>query len=102
MYSDLDTEAFLAYAKAQHQERIQWAQLDALQLSGVLRQQSRAHRSRHDSALRHMCRSCRRAVRVRCQALWQRLGRRLKGKSEWAALASAQNKQRFRACRAVE
>ena len=72
MYPDLDTEAFLAYAKAHHQELIQQAKMDALQRSGVLRQQDRAHQPRHRPALRHMLRHCWRAVRLRCQALWQR------------------------------
>ena len=43
MYPDLDTEAFLAYAKAHYQELLQQAKIDALQRSGVLRQHGRAH-----------------------------------------------------------
>ena len=69
MYPDLDTEAFLAYAKAHHQELIQQAKMDALQRSGVLRQQGRAHQPRHQ-ALRHMLRHCWHTVRLRGQALW--------------------------------
>lgn len=72
MYPDLDTAAFLAYAKAHHQELIQQAKMDALQRSGVLRQQGRAPKPRHRPVLRHMLRNCRRAVRLRCQALWHR------------------------------
>lgn len=72
MYPDLDTAAFLAYAKAHHQELIQQAKMDALQRSGVLRQQDRAHQPWYRPALRHMLRHCWRAVRLRGQTLWQR------------------------------
>ena len=72
MYSDLDTEAFLAYARAHHQELIQQARIAALQRSGVLRQQARAHKPRHRPALWHRLRHCQRAVRLRCQTLWHR------------------------------
>ena len=72
MYPDLDTEAFLAYAKAHHQELIQQAKMDALRRSAVLRQQGRAPKPRQRPVLRHMLRHCRRAVRLRCQALWHR------------------------------
>ena len=72
MYPDLDTEAFLAYAKAHHQELIQQAKIDALQRSGVLRQQGRAYQPRQRPALRHMLRHCQRAVYLSCQTLWQR------------------------------
>jgi hypothetical protein len=72
MYPDLDTEAFLAYAKARHQELLQQAKIDALQRSGVLRQQGRTHQPRHRPALWHLCRNCWRAVHLGGQTLWQR------------------------------
>jgi len=72
MYPDLDTDAFLAYAKAHHQELIQQAKIDALQRSGVLWQQARAHQSRHCLALWHMCRHCWCVARLGVQTLWQR------------------------------
>ena len=72
MYPDLDTEAFLAYAKAHHQELLQQTKIAALQRSGVLRQQGRAHQPRQRPALWHMLRHCWRAVHLRGQTLWQR------------------------------
>ena len=72
MYPDLDTAAFLAYAKAHHQELIQQAKIDALRRSAFLRQQERAPKPWHRPVLRHMLRHCQRAVRLRCQTLWQR------------------------------
>ena len=72
MYPDLDTAAFLAYAKAHHQELIQQAKIDALRRSAFLRQQERAPKLWHRPVLRHMLKNGLCAVRLRGQALWQR------------------------------
>jgi hypothetical protein len=60
MFSELDTEAFFAYAKAQHRDLVQQAARDALRRCAVLQKQGKAPRFR------------RRTVRMRCQTLWQR------------------------------
>ena len=102
MFSELDTDAFFAYAKAHHRDLVQQAERDALRRRAVLQKQGKASRSRHRPALLRSLRHGRRAVRMRCQTLWQRWVLRRKDMGERASLATAQNEQRLRACRAVE
>ena len=71
MFSELDTDAFLAYAKAHHQDLVQQAARDALRRM-ALQKQNKAPRPRHRLALRHSIRHGWRAVRLRGQTRWQR------------------------------
>ena len=72
MFSELDTDAFLAYAKAHHQDLVQQAARDALRRRMALQKQNKAPRPRHRLALRHSIRHGWRAVRLRGQTRWQR------------------------------
>ena len=72
MFSELDTDAFLAYAKAHHRDLVQQAEMDALRRRAVLPKQDKAPRPRHRPALLRGLRHCWRAVRLRCYTLWQR------------------------------
>jgi hypothetical protein len=51
MYSEMDTDAFLAYAKAHHIAFLQQAEIAALQQRGVPRQQGKAQPPRHRPTL---------------------------------------------------
>jgi hypothetical protein len=72
MFSELDTDAFFAYAKAHHRDLVQQADSDALRRCAVLQKQDKAARSRRLPALLRSIRHGQRAVRMRCQTLWQR------------------------------
>ena len=72
MFSELDTDAFLAYAKAHHRDRVQQAARDALRRCAVLQKQGKALRSRRRPALLRSLRHGQRAMRMRCHTLWQR------------------------------
>ena len=72
MFSEMDTDAFLAYAKAHHRNLVQQAERDALRRRAVLRKQGKAPRLQRRLALRRSLRHCWYAVRVRCHTLWQR------------------------------
>ena len=71
MFSELDTDAFLAYAKAHHRDLVQQAEMDALR-----RRASSRSRTRHpgpDTARRCCVASgIAGALRLRCYTLWQR------------------------------
>ena len=71
MFSELDTDAFLAYAKAHHRDLVQQAEMDALRRRAVLQKQDKAPRPRHRPALLRSLRQCWRAVRLRGHTLWQ-------------------------------
>jgi hypothetical protein len=72
MFSELDTDAFFAYAKAHHRDLVQQAERDALRRCAVLQKQGKASRSRRRPALRRSLKHGQRAVRLRGQTLWQR------------------------------
>jgi hypothetical protein len=72
MFSELDTDAFLALVKTHQREIQQQAEIDALWRRGVLRQQDKTHAPRWRPALWHIIRHCRRAVSLGFQTLWQR------------------------------
>jgi len=72
MFSELDTDAFLAYAKAHHRDLVQQAARDALRRCAVRKKQGKASGSRHRPALLRSLRYGQRAVRMRCHTLWQR------------------------------
>jgi len=72
MFSELDTDAFLAYAKAHHRALLQQAEMDALRRRAVLQKQGKAPKSRRRPALLRILRHCQRAVHMRGHTLWQR------------------------------
>ena len=102
MFSELDTDAFLAYAKAHHRDLVQQAAMDALRRRTALQQQGKAPRPRHRLALLHSLRHVlARCASARLYALAE-VGPGRKDMGERAPRAPAQNEQRLRACRAVE
>ena len=44
MFSELDTDAFFAYAKAHHRDLVQQAEMDALRRRAALQKQDKAPR----------------------------------------------------------
>jgi hypothetical protein len=72
MYSEMDTYAFLAYAKAHQQALLQQAEMDALRRRAVLQKQGKAPKPRRRPALLRSIGHCQRAVRLRGHTLWQR------------------------------
>jgi hypothetical protein len=72
MFSEMDTDAFLAFTKAQQRALQQQAEIDALRRQGVLRKQGQTHAPRWRHALWHLLRHCRRAMSLGFQTLWQR------------------------------
>ena len=72
MFSEMDTDTFLALVKAHQRELQQQAEMDALWRRGVLRQQGKTHAPRWHHAPLHIIRHCRRAVSLGFQTLWQR------------------------------
>ena len=72
MFSEMDTDAFLAFVKAHQRALQQQAEMDALWRRGVLRQQGTTHAPRWRYALLHILRHCRRAVSLGFHAFWQR------------------------------
>jgi len=72
MFPELDTDAFLAYAKAHHRDLVQQAAMDALRRCMALQKQDKAPGPRHCLALWRSLRHCQRAVRLRSRTLWQR------------------------------
>ena len=72
MFSEMDTDAFLAYAKAYHRDLVQQAETDALRRRAVLQKQSKAPRLQRHLALLRSIRHCWCAARLRCQTIWQR------------------------------
>jgi hypothetical protein len=72
MFSEMDTDAFLAFVK-EHQRVLQHqAELDALWRRGALRKQGKTHAPRWRHALWHILRQCQRAVSLGCHTLWPR------------------------------
>ena len=74
MFSELDTDAFFAYAKAHHRDLVQQAEMEALRRRMALQKQANALRPRHRLALWRSIRHCQRAVCLRSYTLWQRWG----------------------------
>jgi hypothetical protein len=72
MFSEMDTEAFLAFVKAHQRALQQQAEIDALWRRGVLRKQGKTHAPRRRLALLHSLRHCLRAVSPGFHTLWQR------------------------------
>jgi len=72
MFSEMDTDAFLAFVKEHQRVLQQQAAIDALWRRGVLRKQGRTHAPRWRHALLHILRHCRRVVSLGFQTLWQR------------------------------
>jgi hypothetical protein len=70
MFSELDTDAFFAYAKAHHRDLVQQAESDALRRCAVLQTQGKAARSQRLPALWRSSRHGQRAGRLRGQTLW--------------------------------
>ena len=82
MYSELDTDTFLAYAKAHHRGLVQQAARDALRRCAVLQKQGTASRSRRHPVPLRSFKHGQRAVRMCCHALWQRW---VGGAKTWAS-----------------
>jgi hypothetical protein len=72
MFSEMDTDTFLAFAKAHQRALQQQAAIDALWRQGILRQQGKTHVSRRRHTLLHIIRHCRQAVSLGFHTLWQR------------------------------
>jgi hypothetical protein len=72
MFSEMDTDAFLAYAKAHHRDLVQQAEMDALRRRAPLQKQDKAPRPLHRPALLRSIRHCWRAARLQCYTLWQK------------------------------
>ena len=72
MFSEMDTDAFLAYAKAHRRDLVQQAEMDALRRCAVLQKQGKARSIRRHLTLLRSTRYCQRAVCVRCHTLWRR------------------------------
>jgi hypothetical protein len=72
MFSEMDTDAFLAFVKAHQRVLQQQAEIDALWRRGVLRKQGKTHAPRWRHALLHILRHCRRAVSLGFHTFWQR------------------------------
>jgi hypothetical protein len=72
MFSEMDTDTFLALIKAHQRELHQQAEMDALWRKGVRRNQGKTHAPRWRHTLLHIIRHCRRAVSLGFQTLWQR------------------------------
>jgi hypothetical protein len=71
MFSELDTDAFFAYAKAHHRDLVQQAEMDALRRHATIQKPDKAPRPLHRLALLRSIRHYRRAARLRCYTLWQ-------------------------------
>jgi len=72
MFSEMDTDAFLAFVKAHQRVLQQQAEIDALWRRGVLRKQGKTHAPRWRHALLHILRHGRRAVSLSWHTFWQR------------------------------
>ena len=72
MFSEMDTDAFLAFVKEHQRVLQQQAELDALWRRGVLRKQGTTHTPRWLHALGHLLRQCQRAVSLGYHTLWPR------------------------------
>src|SRR5882672_11134661 len=72
MFSEMDTDTFLAFAKAHQRDLQRQAELDALWRQGMLRKQGKTHVPRQRHTLLHILRHCRRAVSLGFHTLWQR------------------------------
>ena|GEM_PF-2245177 len=72
MFSEMDTDTFLALVNAHQRELQQQAEMDALWRRGGLRQQGKTHAPRWRQALLHIFRHCRRAVSLGFHTFWQR------------------------------
>ena len=72
MFSEMDTEVFLALVKAHQRALQQQAEIDALWRRGVLRKQGKTHAPHWRHALLYILRHCRQAVSLGCHTLWQR------------------------------
>ena len=72
MFSEMDTDAFLAFVKAHQRALQQQAEMDALWRRGVLRKQGKTHAPRWCYALLYILRHCRRAVSLGFHTFWQR------------------------------
>ena len=62
MFSEMDTDTFLALVKAHQRELQQQAERDALWRRGMLRKQGKTHAPQWRQALWHLLRHCRRAA----------------------------------------
>jgi len=71
MFSEMDTEVFLAFVKAHQRALQQQAEIDALWRRGVLRKHE-TYAPRRCHALLHSLRHCLRAVSLGFHTLWQR------------------------------
>ena len=71
MFSEMDTEVFLAFVKAHQRALQQQAEIDALWRRGVLRKHE-THAPRRCHELLHSLRQCLRAVSLGFHTLWQR------------------------------
>ena len=102
MFSDMDTEAFLAFAKAHQRAILQQAAMDALGRSGVVRRRGQMLTRQRYSRWLHVMRQCARACTLRCSTLQQ--ARVLVAQAwtneelSWESTTS----RGVRACRAVE
>jgi hypothetical protein len=72
MFSEMDTDAFLAFVKAHQRVLQQQAEIDARWRRGVLRKQGKTRAPRWRHALLHILRHCRRAVSLGFHTFWQR------------------------------
>jgi hypothetical protein len=72
MFSELDTDAFLAFVKEHQRVLQQQAELDALWRRSVLRKRGKTHAPRWRHALGPILRQCQRAVSLGYHTLWPR------------------------------
>jgi hypothetical protein len=72
MFSEMDTDTFLALAKTHQRELQQQAELDALRRRAVLRKQGKTHVPPRRLALLHLLRHGLRAVSLGFHTLWQK------------------------------
>jgi hypothetical protein len=72
MFSEMDTDTFLALAKAHQRALQQQAEIDALWRREVLGQQGQTHEPRRRLALLRSLRHCLHAVSLGFHTLWQR------------------------------
>jgi hypothetical protein len=93
MFSEMDTDAFLAFVKEHQRALQQQAEMDALWRRGILRKQGKTHAPQWRHALSHIIRHCRRAVSLGFQPLWQR---RVLVSRTWASVDFSQASRTIR------
>ena len=101
MFSEMDTDAFLAFVKAHQRVLQQQAEIDALGRRGVLRKQGKTHAPRWRHVLLHILRHCRRAVSLGFHTFGKG-GSLSQGHGPAGASRKRPEQSEVEACRAVE